>query len=144
MLQGARDLTPSHIRKVVASDFARTLLASISLTPDFSGHGRIGPPDLRKSCCQNRTDEVGASRPTIEEVRFAGDSPLEGDGFELAVPRKSDIGLGEAIIPRAREERVVAGLKIFCWLPAYSGCARSLYVAGASSSGLCQFSFRQP
>ena len=32
MLQGARDLTPSHIRKVVASDFARTLLGSISLT----------------------------------------------------------------------------------------------------------------
>jgi hypothetical protein len=27
-----------------------------------------------------------------EEVRFAGDSPLEGDGFELSVPRsrKSD------------------------------------------------------
>ena len=32
MLQGARYLTPSHIRKVVASDFARTLLGSISLT----------------------------------------------------------------------------------------------------------------
>ena len=32
MLQGARDLTPSYLRKVVASDFARTLLNSISLT----------------------------------------------------------------------------------------------------------------
>jgi len=29
-----------------------------------------------------------ASTPTmIEEIRFAGDSPLEGDGFELPVPR---------------------------------------------------------
>jgi hypothetical protein len=24
----------------------------------------------------------------IEEVRFAGDSPLEGDGFEVSVPRE--------------------------------------------------------
>ena len=29
-----------------------------------------------------------ASTPTmIEEIRFAGDSPLEGDGFEPSVPR---------------------------------------------------------
>jgi hypothetical protein len=29
------------------------------------------------------------STPTmIEEIRFAGDSPLEGDGFELPVPRQ--------------------------------------------------------
>src|SRR6202022_709603 len=35
MLQGARDLTPSHIRKVVVSAFARTLLGSISLTRLF-------------------------------------------------------------------------------------------------------------
>jgi hypothetical protein len=30
-----------------------------------------------------------ASTPTmIEEIRFAGDSPLEGAGFELSVPRE--------------------------------------------------------
>ena len=26
----------------------------------------------------------------IEEIRFAGDSPLEGDGFEPSVPRQQD------------------------------------------------------
>ena len=41
MLQGARDLTPSHIRKVVASDFARTLLGSISLTRLFYHVGHL-------------------------------------------------------------------------------------------------------
>src|ERR1700730_2880673 len=43
MLQGARDLTPSHIRKVVASDFARTLLGSISLTRLFYHVGVLHP-----------------------------------------------------------------------------------------------------
>jgi hypothetical protein len=28
----------------------------------------------------------------IEEVRFALDSPLEGDGFEPSVPREEEIG----------------------------------------------------
>jgi hypothetical protein len=42
--------------------------------------------------------EVGASRPTIEEVRFAGDSPLEEGGFELPVPllRKGLPGVADA------------------------------------------------
>jgi hypothetical protein len=30
---------------------------------------------------------------TTEEVRFARDSPLEGDGFELPVPRERDLNL---------------------------------------------------
>jgi hypothetical protein len=32
----------------------------------------------------------GAGAPLIEKVRFAEDSPLEGDGFEPSVPRKRD------------------------------------------------------
>jgi hypothetical protein len=28
----------------------------------------------------------------IEEVRFAADSPLEGDGFELPVPELAGVG----------------------------------------------------
>jgi hypothetical protein len=29
----------------------------------------------------------------IEEVRFASDSPLEGNGFEISVPRKIATGV---------------------------------------------------
>jgi hypothetical protein len=32
----------------------------------------------------------GAGAPLIEKVRFAADSPLEGDGFEPSVPRETD------------------------------------------------------
>jgi hypothetical protein len=89
-------------------------------------HGRPAPPPppIPRRAPDSASPLVYS--PYRGKVRFAPDSALEGDGFELAVPRKSDIGLGEVIISRAREERVVAGLKIFCWLPPYSGCARSL------------------
>jgi hypothetical protein len=32
--------------------------------------------------------DIGYKVPLIEEVRFARDSPLEGGGFELPVPRR--------------------------------------------------------
>jgi hypothetical protein len=32
----------------------------------------------------------GAGAPLIEKVRFAEDSPLEGDGFEPSVPRSRE------------------------------------------------------
>jgi hypothetical protein len=43
----------------------------------------------------------------IEEVRFAEDSPLEGDGFEPSVPRERSL-----LLPRselARRNRLAAG-----------------------------------
>jgi len=42
------------------------------------------------------------SAPTVvEEVKFASDSPLEGDGFELPVPR--EIGAGAPLSKRLWE-----------------------------------------
>jgi hypothetical protein len=44
----------------------------------------------------------------IEEVRFAADSPLEGDGFELPVPRKRD-SISSLYSARETEDREFAG-----------------------------------
>ena len=38
----------------------------------------------------------------IEEVRFAMDSPLEGDGFEPSVPRKKQPFLAAPLVPVIR------------------------------------------
>jgi hypothetical protein len=37
----------------------------------------------------------GAGAPLIEKVRFAADSPLEGDGFEPSVPRGESAAVDE-------------------------------------------------
>ena len=54
---------------------------SAEITP-----AKILGPDVKPRDRLVPSYEVGASRPTIEEVRFAGDSSLEGDGFEPSVP----------------------------------------------------------
>jgi hypothetical protein len=54
--------------------------------------------------------------------KFARDSPLEGDGFELPVPREMTTiaSVGEFLSPRAREEQCLPAD------PARSALARSL------------------
>jgi hypothetical protein len=49
---------------------------------------RDGP---RGSVIRDPVAEFGA---LIEEVKFASDSPLEGNGFELSVPRWDDGSVG--------------------------------------------------
>jgi len=90
----------------------------------------LSPPiDQRQGAIRTEIEsrDSGNGRLPGVLVRFASDSPLEGDGFELAVPRKSDIGLGEVIISRAREERVVAGPQDFLLAaPLFRVCPFSL------------------
>jgi hypothetical protein len=53
-------------------------------TPDALGAAHVGWPI---------PEELDDARPTAPaKVRFAGDSPLEGDGFEPSVPRESAKG----------------------------------------------------
>ena len=72
------------------------------------------PPPSRSSGGSNfrggsiATGSIGA---LIEKVRFAADSPLEGDGFELPVPG----ALGEA--ERARRGKITDPLFSFVSLP---------------------------
>ena len=102
---------------------SQTLLAVVLFLP-------LSPPiDQRQGAIRTEIEsrDSGNGRLPGVLVRFASDSPLEGDGFELAVPRKSDIGLGEVIISRAREERVVAGPQDFLLAaPLFRVCPFSL------------------
>jgi hypothetical protein len=52
---------------------------------------------------ETNTHEVsvrGAGAPLIEKVRFAEDSPLEGDGFEPSVPRDRVMVFSRTLRPR--------------------------------------------
>jgi hypothetical protein len=60
---------------------------SAEITP-----AKILGPDVKPRDRLVPSYEVGASRPTIEEVRFAGDSPLEGVRFEPSVPAREREG----------------------------------------------------
>jgi hypothetical protein len=54
-------------------------------------HRDPGGQSARRLCHGVRLPTVARgerTRPRPEEVRFARDSPVEGDGFELPVPRE--------------------------------------------------------
>jgi hypothetical protein len=51
---------------------------------------RLFPRSQRSSAALTGASGVSASATMIQEIEFAPDSPLEGDGFELPVPRGSD------------------------------------------------------
>src|SRR6202043_2111315 len=95
MLQGARDLTPSHIRKVVASDFARTLLGSISLVHRLGDAAQRRAPDLgllvlRARLVPARPDAFGQraarrDRIDVDAVRAELESELPGKGDDAAL-----------------------------------------------------------
>jgi hypothetical protein len=57
---------------------------------------------------RSRCPAARGSAPLIEEVRFAGDSLLEGDGFEPSVPRQKDNAFRDSSFPnmRARHRRL--------------------------------------
>ena len=47
--------------------------------------------DAASSSLKGRCEQSFEVEALIEEIRFAVDSPLEGDGFEPSVPRKRDL-----------------------------------------------------
>jgi hypothetical protein len=99
MLQGARDLTPSHIRKVVASDFARTLLGSISLTRLFY-HVGVLHPQIRGIGLRWLRD-----RKVVEDYRILHGSE-ETDEYRLS-PIRATIERGTPL--QRRLDRPVLG-----------------------------------
>ena len=65
--------------------FAGLLLRSIGWDVDIYEHKRPGPPFVIEG------EEEGGRRSSMgcaPKARFAVDSPVEGDGFELPVPRE--------------------------------------------------------
>ena len=46
-------------------------------------------------------DELSAAT-MLQEIEFAPDSPLEGDGFELLVPRHESSGFRRTRVDRSR------------------------------------------
>jgi hypothetical protein len=65
-------------------------------------HRDPGGQSARRLCHGVRLPTVARgerTRPRPEEVRFARDSPVEGDGFELSVPRRAirPFGRGEDV-----------------------------------------------
>jgi hypothetical protein len=56
-------------------------------------HSRLGPRGSSPTCWRNpRRSSMGFG----PKIRFAPDSPLEGDGFEPSVPRKRENGFRDA------------------------------------------------
>jgi hypothetical protein len=48
----------------------------------------LGPVQRQIKFAQTRRAELDRLPAVVEEVRFATDSPLEGDGFEPSVPHQ--------------------------------------------------------
>jgi hypothetical protein len=86
-LLGGQSPPLSRCRKVLAQATQPTVIcnAKIVLGKEFPVVSSLQKQLGRLCFSVSNGCSIGA---LIEEVRFAADSPLEGDGFEPSVPRK--------------------------------------------------------